>query len=350
MIFMEDFFEDEDYLADVQAESCYDDPVEAMYRIAYEGELNYKKLEEAVQEDLLSEGVVDSAKAKFETVKGALMKMVEWVKKQFSKILGAITSFVQELQDKKFNKNIYLAVNKAKDKGLSTITLEKPIKTYDYETNKAISLWKRVEKLTIYNIDVKFDDDVIDRLNKSDVDSEKIAMMKNICGKAVSNTSEFKKAIMTTLRGEKQIEIKTFSVNDFNKDANIFREAQNTVKTGYNSVKKINNECIKNLKKDIKDINKAMNDMNDEEAKEAKKVVKQCNTDIAFCRNCVTLAGIVKGCVFESIRGHRNKVSAMANATIRVANKKSTNESFIDDLFNDDYSVEESAVNRVEFI
>lgn len=347
MIFMEDFFEDEDYLADVQAESCYDDPVEAMYRIAYEGELNYKKLEEAVQEDLLSEGVVDSAKAKFETVKGALMKMVEWVKKQFSKILGAITSFVQELQDKKFNKNIYVAVNKAKDKGLSTITLEKPIKTYDYETIKAISLWKRVEALTSRNASLSTD--VSDAINKG-VDGAKSAMMKDICGKTVSSTSEFKKEIMTNLRGEKQIELKTFSVNDFNKDANMFREAQSVVKTGYNSIKKLNNECIKELKDAIKDINKAMKDMPDERAKEAKKSVQQSNACIAFSKNCVTLAGIVKGCVFESIRGHRNKVLAMANATIRVANKKSTNESFIDDLFNDDYSVEESAVNRVEFI
>lgn len=311
-IFMEDYFEEEDYLANIPVIECADDPVTAMYRIAYEGELNYKKIEEAVGialEQAVNEAGSDikaAAKAKFDVVLKTLKKCVNWVKQQFQKIIGAVAKFITDKWDAKFDELCQKTVNHMK--GNTTLRLKKAVTAYDYNMDKAQANFnKALDEVIAMTSDTTSDKDANDKKIKN--------CYIKIGGNKVENASTLAEALRKESRGEKRIEMKTCNVSQFQKLASTFRKAKNDVKVDYNGLKKGYNQQIRELNKQIVKVN-AHAVKNGGKDADDKKIIAESNNLISCIREAIKIIQIAKANVMETISGYQNVVKALAHACL----------------------------------
>lgn len=308
-IFMEEYFEEEDYLSNLPVIECADDPVTAMYRIAYEGEVNYKKIEEAVgialEQSVNEAGAGDVIKSKFGVVAQTLKQCVEWVRNQFQKIIGAVAKFINEKYDKAFDNLCEKAYRHMKMNG--TVTFKKPVSTYNYDINKAREVFDRCVNASGDMCTITTDDQ--DKVKQS------ISTCYEKCsGGKAKTSSELATALREITRGKKRIEIKQCTYSDFQKAASAFRDSKNQVKAEYNELKKSYNSMIADLKKQIRKVESGSKKNDRTEAD--KKLIKESNNLITFIREAMKIIQVAKGNSLETISGHQATVRAMAHACL----------------------------------
>ena len=311
-IFMEEYFEEEDYLANLPVIECADDPVTAMYRIAYEGEVNYKKIEEAagiaLQNVVVNEAdIKEAAKAKFDVVVKTLKKCIEWVKTQFQKIIGAITRFINEKYDNAFDKLCQKAFNHMKAN--KSITLRKPVTAYNYNIDKAQANFERCVNASA----------TLTKEPGADKDANDAKIKKAWTSAAgstnISGSSDLSDVLRKSSRGEKRVEIKTVTDSQFQQAASTFRNSKNTVKKDYNELKKEYNSSIKELQKQVKKVQThALKSGGKTEMD--KKIINESNNLIACIREALKIIQVAKGNVMETISGSQNVVKALAHAAL----------------------------------